>query len=177
MRPWFEAVYDLQSDQALETLRLRRFGVIEVASGELKCVRFRPWPKEISLPEAWIAGNWSHRRAHGNRCWLYYNQPWGHTNFLALKYIVSSHGCTLNTFCLSLKVLDEIARLKRTDAIVCHVTNDRITDCYLQRLGWERHLENSSRRHFIKRFYGRYPTYPHCSEAQKTQEKFMEATK
>jgi hypothetical protein len=54
-------------------------------------------------------------------------------------------------------VLQEIARIKRTDAIVCDVTSSRISDRLLARAGWERHCLASPRRHFIKRFYGEYP--------------------
>ena len=56
----------------------------------------------------------------------------------------------------ALLVLDEIAKLKRTDAIVCEVSNWRISDRLLTRWGWESHLGESRRRHFIKRFYGDY---------------------
>jgi hypothetical protein len=54
-------------------------------------------------------------------------------------------------------VLDEIARIKQTDAIVCDVRNARISDRLLRRWGWESHVPQSRRRHFIKRFYGEYP--------------------
>ena len=55
-------------------------------------------------------------------------------------------------------VLDAIAELKHINAIVCHVTNERITDRLLHRWGWEEHCQDWPGRHFIKRFYGNYPT-------------------
>ena len=120
-------------------------------------LRLRPWPKTISLAEILLWGRGFHLRAEGNRCWLYYNQPRRHRNFLALKYVVSSRHSTLRTFRSSLIVLDEIARLKGTDAIVCEVSNLRISDRLLKRWGWQSHVPSSRRRHFIKRFYGTYP--------------------
>jgi hypothetical protein len=54
-------------------------------------------------------------------------------------------------------VLDEIARIKRSDAILAHVSNPQISDRLMWRWGWERHLVQSSKRQFIKRFYGVYP--------------------
>jgi hypothetical protein len=53
--------------------------------------------------------------------------------------------------------LDEIARIKGIDALVCEAWNLRLSDRLLRRCGWERHVLHSRRRHFIKRFYGRYP--------------------
>jgi len=88
---------------------------------------------------------------------LYYNQPCRHRRFLALKYIISGYGATFRTFRSALIILDEIARLKRTDAIVAEVRNLRISDRLLARWGWESHMPTSRRRHFIKRFYGSYP--------------------
>ncbi len=93
----------------------------------------------------------------GDYCWLYYNQPCRHRRFLALKYIVSSRAATFRTVRSSLAILDEIARLKSTDAIVAEVRNLRISDRLLRRWGWESHVPTSRRRHFIKRFYGTYP--------------------
>ena len=54
-------------------------------------------------------------------------------------------------------VLDEVARLRRSQAIVCNVTNRRISDRLMQRWGWEEHCQQWSSRHFIKRLYGEYP--------------------
>jgi hypothetical protein len=59
-------------------------------------------------------------------------------------------------------VLDEIARLKGSDAIVAEVRNLRISNRLLHRWGWESHLPTSRRRHYIKRFYGSYPD-PHAA--------------
>jgi hypothetical protein len=54
-------------------------------------------------------------------------------------------------------VLDEVARLKASDAILCDVWNWRISDRLLARWGWQPHKPDRWHRHFIKRFYGVYP--------------------
>ncbi|MGC4004762.1 MAG: hypothetical protein QM811_17260 [Pirellulales bacterium] len=56
-----------------------------------------------------------------------------------------------------LDALDAIARLKRSDAIVCEAANFRLSDRMLRRHGWERHTTSRYRRNYIKRFYGEYP--------------------
>jgi hypothetical protein len=147
-----------------ELLRDRRYGMIEVIDQELNAIYLRPWPKMISVAEANWAGGWQHgrfgkKRPAKNRCQIYYNQPLGHSGFLALKYIVTTFGTTSATGLRALVILDEIARLKRINAIVGEVTNQRISDRFMQRQGWERHLESSRHRHFIKRFYGEYPDH------------------
>ncbi len=154
--PLFESVDNLQRDA--DVLRRRPYGVICMENGGLREVRLRPWPKLISVAEIAWWGRGVHERLSGDRCWLYYNQPRRHRSFLALKYIISSHQATFQTFRRSLMVLDEIARLKQTDAIVCEVRNLRISDRLLRRWGWESHLSQSRQRHFIKRFYGSYPS-------------------
>ena len=57
----------------------------------------------------------------------------------------------------AMRVLDEIARIKRTDAVVSEAFNWRISGRLAERWGWERHKPSRWRRHFIKRFYGSYP--------------------
>ncbi len=151
----FETVYDLKADA--EKLKRRAYGVIEMEDERLKAIHLRPLPKIISVAEVFLLGRRFHRDADGNRCLLYYNQPRGSRNFLALKYVVSSYRGTLGTFRGALVVLDEIARIKGTDAIVCDVANLRISDRLLRRWGWQAHVQTSRRRHFIKRFYGTYP--------------------
>lgn len=151
----FQSVVDLK--HAADVLRRRRYGVIEIVDEQLRAVHLRPWPKVISVAEIWWLGSRFHRRAAGNRCLLYYNQPLGFGNFLTLKYVVSSSAATLKTFRGALVVLDEIARLKRSDAALCEASNLRISDRLLNRWGWQPHVPDSPRRHFIKRFYGTYP--------------------
>ena len=144
----------------LETLARGRYGVIEVRNGQLAAIHLRPWPKTISGLEVAWGGRRQHAFRSGDRCWLYYNQPRRHSSFLALKYIVSARDCTLATIHRSLEVLDEVARVKRTDAIVCDVWNMRISSGMLARQGWEPHRPSRWHRHYIKRFYGVYPDPP-----------------
>lgn len=153
--PLFTTVRDLRA--AADVLRRRPYGVIVIRDGKLHAIHLRPWPKLFAPSDLWPVGVGLERRVPGDHCWLYYNQPWRHPRFLALKYVVSSHGATFRTFHNALVILDEIARLKGTDAMVAEVRNLRISDRLLKRWGWEPHVPTSRRRHFIKRFYGSYP--------------------
>jgi hypothetical protein len=164
VRGLFESVSTLQGNEA--TIRHRAYGVIEAINGQFRRLVFRPWPKIISVAEVNWLGRRTHERLRADACRLYYNQPRNSPNFLALKYVVTSFGTSYRTLLTASRALDEIARLKQTDAIVCDVTNQRISDEMMRRWGWERHLESSCRRHYIKRFYGTYPEtgfVEHCT--------------
>ncbi|MHB8956181.1 MAG: hypothetical protein ACYC4U_24630 [Pirellulaceae bacterium] len=153
--PLFETVYDMRVQA--DVLRRRPYGVIVIEDGRLQAIHVRPWPKVFSSPDLLGANRGFHRRSTGDRCWLYYNQPWQHRSFLALKFLISSRAATFGTVRHALIVLDEIARIKNSNAIVAEVRNLRISNRLLRRWGWASHAPSSRRRHFIKRFYGTYP--------------------
>jgi hypothetical protein len=155
MAALFETVVDPVAQA--EVLRRRRYGVIEMQGGRLRAIYLRPWPHRGSLFEAYFFGRWWHSRRCGDRALLYYSQPWGHSNYLALRYCVSTRDCRLATARGALVVLDEIARLKRSDAIFADASNGRISDRLLARWGWEPLGGKSRGRSFVKRFYGEYP--------------------
>jgi hypothetical protein len=147
-------------DAGRERIRTRHYGVIETVGGRLVAVHLRPWPKLIALPEIFPLGAYYHSRGAADSCLLYYNQPWRMPNFLALKYIVSTAGTSYATSRAALKVLDAIAELKRTDAIVCDAANARLSDRLMARWGWEPHKPQRWHRNFIRRFYGSYSQPP-----------------
>ncbi len=137
-------------------VRRRRFGVVEVRDGAFQGIRFRPWPKLVSRWGVW----WGERTRgwrSGDRCRLYYNQLWGSSNYLSLNYVEGGRETSYDSIRCALAVFDEIARLKRVDALVCEVANAKISDRFVRREGWAPHLAESGSRHFIKRFYGEYP--------------------
>jgi len=147
----FETVIDLAG--GAEVLRRRRYGVVEMAGGRFRRVRLRPFPAVVTAPGILLAGGSVHRFWPGDRLWLYYNQPWRFPDFLVLKYVVSARETSLTTLRRALDVLDEIARLKRSDALLCDVGNWRISRRLMTRLGWTPHCPLRWHRHYIKRFY------------------------
>jgi hypothetical protein len=151
-----KTVFDLEAGR--DALCGRRHGVIETVRGELHAIHLRVWPKLVSLPELWPQGSRYHARGEADRCLLYFNQPWRAPNFLALKYIVSTEGTSYRTFRAALTILDAIAVIKRTDAIVCDAINMRLSDRLLSRFGWEPLQPRRWHRNYIRRFYGVYPT-------------------
>ncbi len=135
----------------------RRYGVIETSAGQFVAIHFRPWPKLFSWPELFPVGPTYHARGKADRCLLYYNQPWRHSSYLALKYIVSTGGSSYSTFRAALTTLDAVAQLKQSDAILCDAFNSRLSNRLLSRMGWQPHKPQRLHRNYIKRFYGKYP--------------------
>lgn len=135
-----------------QLLARRRMGKIITEGGQVLAITGRWWPYSANLARVW----WDQRfgSLRGNRCELYYHQSGG---FLTLSYVHSGPGTTLSTLYAATLVLDEIARLKSSVAIVCHVTNRRISNRFFHRWGWQEHCLAWSGRHFIKRFYDGYP--------------------
>lgn len=139
-----------------ELVRSRRYGVIEMIDGRFQALHFRPWPRMVTVLDVVWTGPRYHRRTPGDRCLVYYHQPRAMPNFLALAYVLSARDCRLATFRGGVAVLDEIARIKQTDAIVCDAWNSRISNRLLARWGWEPHAPSRWHRNYIKRFYGVY---------------------
>ena len=153
MSKWFETIDDL--DAGAQAICDRRYGAIEVCEGALVGVHLRPWPKIISLASV-VLGNWYHKHVRGDRGWLYYNQPRQFPNFLALTWAVSSRDTTWATVHAALQAMDEIARIKRVDALLCDAAAFRLSPRLLARAGWQPHAPRRWHRNYIKRFYGEY---------------------
>ena len=124
-------------------------------AGKLLRIERRFFGGTVSLAQVW----WQSRagRTDDEFCWLDYHQPLGMPAFLTLDYIRSGQRAGYHSFIGACHVLDEIARIRGACAIVAHVSNECISDRLLNRLGWQRHLEHWSGRHWIRRFYDGYP--------------------
>jgi hypothetical protein len=153
--------WGLQPITCLETqrelLRSRRSGMIVAEAGELLRIEGRWWAKRPTIWRAML--DRYYRPFHGDRCYLYYHLPRSSPGFIALDYLVSGSGTSLKTVAMALQVLDRIAEIKKSDAIVAHLSNSRVSSRLLKRLGWERHLGGAASPHVIRRFYGRYPSH------------------
>jgi len=146
------------TDPIRDADRLRRWrcGRIVMRDGRLVEIQRRMTAGNTSVAQVWWHAKFGRR--NDSLCWLDYHQPGGMPGFLTLDYIHSGRRAGYKSFVGAANVLDEIARLRGALAIVAHVTNGNISDKFLRRIGWEPHLEHWQGRHWIKRFYGGYPT-------------------
>lgn len=145
------------TDLSAPWLRQQCHGVIEVRDGRLFAVRRLRFARRANVLDHWW-GLWRHR--HGAACdrvRCVFLHPRSSPRYLALAYVVSWPGTRFASFRLALRILDEIARLRQVDAIVCDVANARISHRLLTRWGWVPHAPQRWHRNYIKRFYGTYP--------------------
>ncbi|HEX3872156.1 MAG TPA: hypothetical protein VHV77_17045 [Pirellulales bacterium] len=149
MTCWPASITDLHADA--DVLRRWRSGMIDVRAGRLVRVAWRPLPKLVSHLGARTVGRWLHGHKSGDVCRLYYHQPRACPEFLVLSYVVSYRDTSFATFRRAVEVLDEIAAVRGTYAIVCQVTNQNISHRLLSRWGWEQHVQHLFGRNYIKR--------------------------
>ena len=136
-------------------IRAWRCGRILMRAGKLVEIQRRLVCGNVSVAEVWWQAKFGRR--DDDCCWLDYHQPFGMPGFLTLDYIRTGTLASYRTFIGACHVLDEIARIRSSSAIVAHVTNRNISDRLLARHGWERHAEHWQGRHWIRRFYNGYP--------------------
>lgn len=137
---------------ARDTVARRRYAIIEVRGGLLHALHFRPFPKFASIAEAWLDSRVRSWRRADDHCWLYFNEPRSCPGFLTLAYLVSTSAASLKSIQTALAALDEVAKIKRSDAIVCDASNLRLSDRVMARYGFEKHALTLPGRNFIKRF-------------------------
>lgn len=147
--PLFAVTNDLSMEA--DVVRRRRYGVIETCAGRLDRIVWRPFPKIVTALGAKMLAPWLRRLRRGNRCRLYFNEPRSCPGFLALRYVESTCDADFATVRRALAVLDEVARLKNSDALLCDVTNLNISDRMLAWFGWVPHAPMPGHRNFIKR--------------------------
>lgn len=148
--PFCQTITDLTANRDL--VRTKRYGVIETSAAKLTSLTLRPWPKSFSMRELIpVTDRWK-PRGPADQCRLYYNQPRGHSSFIALRYVECTEGTSYATFRAALAVLDEVAAIKASHALLCDAANSRLSERFLKRQGWEPHAPQWMRRNFIKRF-------------------------
>ena len=155
MWPRRSLMTDLETHAA--EIRRSRSGAIEAAAGRLVGVELRWWPRRVSWLEQTTLGRWRHARWQDDRCRLYYHQPRGSDNYLAVTYLLSSRQARLATIHAALACLARVARLKASDALLCDVANSRLSGSIMARYGWEPLRRGRWHRLYIQRFYGHYP--------------------
>jgi len=154
---WFEQFENLEDARPL--IARRRYGVIEVQAGQFASIRFKPWPKTISRMEISLSNRLRSGRNDIDRCRLYYNLPISTPGFLTIAYIESNPETSWKTARRAMETVDWIAEIRDVNAAVSELSNEKISDRLMDRLGWQTHCEHLSGRHFIKRYYGKFPKH------------------
>lgn len=150
----YETVTDIAAEA--DVVQRRRFGVIEAVDGQFRRIIFRPWPRWVSIPEVLLLAPLVRRRG-GDRCLLYFDQSWRQPNYLAVKYLLTYRGTSYASVVAARRAVDEVARVKGSDALVCQVNNKRLNVRIMKRWGWEPLNDSPRCTLYVRRFYGEYP--------------------
>jgi hypothetical protein len=138
-----------------DLLARRRCGCIVTRAGKLEAVYGRWWPHLGNMMQ--ILWDTHFKTLDRDCCRLFYHQPLTSPGYLTLSYVQAGPATSIATLYAAGLILDEIARLRQSNAIVSEISNERISEKWLNRWGWEAHCPHLAGRHFIKRFYGVYP--------------------
>lgn len=135
-----------------------QYGRIVMRAGKLVAIEEHWFRSPVSIAQ--VCWQFHCGRLKGDECLLDYHIPRGLPAFITLDYIRSGTETQYKTMVGACHILNEIARIRHSHAIVAHVTNARISNRFLTRLGWQQHLEHWRGRHFIRRFCDGYPMLP-----------------
>lgn len=138
------------------SVKRRSSGVIVAQNGCFHELNLFWFPRYTTVWRVWFDQYF--RRVASDQCRIYFRQPFSAPKYLAVEYFVSGWRTSVQTVDSALRVLDYVAELKKSDAIVAQLKNSRISSRLLRRYGWERHLGDRASRHIIRRFYGVYPS-------------------
>ncbi len=86
-----------------------------------------------------------------DECRFYFAFPRRAPGFMSLLYVHAGEKTYYQTFHRGIAAIESVARLHRSHAIVCQVTNDRLTERLMERWGYERHAPQLGENHFIRR--------------------------
>ena len=138
-----------------DLLRSWKNGRIVMRDGKLVAIRKRHWAATASIARVWFQTRF--KPGNSDQCVLDYRSS-RLGGLMVLDYIRSGPKTRLATVRGACQILDEVARLRQSVAILAHVSTGAISDRLLTRWGWEPHATNLAGRHWIKRFYGQYPS-------------------
>jgi hypothetical protein len=141
------SIIDLAHSHA--RIRNCRYGEIELIDGAVHRIYPRWWPRVGSEWESMMDSYLP--RLPADHCRVYYAFPMRSPGFMSVLYAHSGPNTCYRTLYRGVTAVDEIAKIRNAEAIVCQVTNTRLTERLMRRLGYVRHAFSLGDNHYIKR--------------------------
>ena len=132
-----------------EKIRSWNYGELELSDGRLIRIVPRWWPRLGSQWEA-FQDNYI-RTLPVDFCRAYYAFPRRAPGFMSVLYAQSGPKTQYKTLYRAVVVMDEIAKLRDAQAIVCQTISPRASERLMNRWGYIRHAQSLGENHFIKR--------------------------
>jgi hypothetical protein len=98
-----------------------------------------------------IANDVTKRPASKGECRIFYSFPIRTPGFMAINYLTGGEQTSYRTLLLGGQVLEEIARSRKSIAIVCQAVSVRLSDRLMHRWGFVRHALTLGGNHYIRR--------------------------
>lgn len=98
-----------------------------------------------------IAKDETKRSALKGECRVFYSFPIRTPGFMAINYFTSGEQTSYRTLILGVQVLEEIARSRKSIAIVCQAVSVRLSERLMHRWGFVRHALTLGENHYIRR--------------------------
>lgn len=98
-----------------------------------------------------IAKDETKRSASNGECRFFYSFPCRTPGFMAVNYMTSGDQTSYRTLLLGVQVLEEIARRRKSIAIVCQAYSNRLSERLMHRWGYVRHALSLGDNHYIRR--------------------------
>lgn len=132
-----------------DLVRSARYGEYSVLADQSFELYFRWWPR---LASRWDVMRDAYLRSlPTSECRVYYSFPIRCPDYMTINYVHSGKGTQYKTVRQAIVIANEIAQLKKAAAIVCQITNERITQRMMNRWGFVQHAQTLGNNHFIKR--------------------------
>ena len=136
-------------DENADSLRSWRYGEIELSDGKLVAIYPRWWPR---LGSRWESYQDSYnRKLPVDVCRVYYSFPLRAPGYMSVLYAHSGSSTRYKTIRRAVLVIDAIAVLNSSNAIICQIINERGTERLMKRWGYVRHATSLGDNHYIKR--------------------------
>ena len=132
-----------------DLIRTWRYGEVELFNGEIVAIYPRWWPRFGSQWESWQDS--FHCTLAADSCRAYYAFPQRAPGFMSVLYARSGPGTQYKTIARAARAMDEIARIRDAQAIVCQMVSERGTERLMKRWGYVRHAFSLGDNHYIKR--------------------------
>ena len=133
----------------IDRVRKWNYAELELSDGKLLGIYPRWWPRLASQWESFQDGYI--RNLPVDFCRVYYAFPRRAPGFMSVLYARSGPKTQYKTLYRAVVVMDEIARLRNTDAIVCQTISPRASERLMNRWGYVRHAFAVGENHYIKR--------------------------
>ena len=132
-----------------DRVRSWNYGELELFNGKLLGIYARWWPR---IGSQWEAFQDSYRRTlPEDHCRVYYAFPRSAPGFMSVLYARSGPNTQYKTLYRAVVVMDEIAMLRESNAIVCQAIGPRTTERLMNRWGYVSHAPALGDNHYIKR--------------------------